>query len=124
MAPTTKILYVDDEEANLFLFKINFQSKFSVLTAKSGDEGLALLEANHDEITVVISDMRMPKMNGIEFIRKAREKFSNICYFILTGYDYDDEIDKAIKSKMVLKYFTKPFEMNEIESAIKEATAN
>ncbi len=115
------ILYVDDEEANLFLFKVNFETKYSVYTAESGPKGLEELDLHGDEIIVVISDMRMPDMNGIEFIRKAREKYDNILYFILTGFDYNDEIDQALQEKVIHKFFTKPFDMAEIESSIKEA---
>lgn len=119
-----KILYVDDEESNLFLFKVNFDSKYPVFTASSGPQGLRELETHHDEIIVVISDMRMPSMNGVEFIRKAREKYENIVYFILTGYDYNEEIDAALKSNIIQKFFTKPFDMQEIEKAIHEALDN
>ncbi len=119
-----KILYVDDEEPNLFLFKVNFQMKYPVLTATSGDEALDLLEDQHKDIIAVISDMRMPRMNGVEFISIAKEKYNNIAYFILTGYDYNDEIDSALKNKLIRKYFTKPFEMKEIESAIVEVAGS
>ena len=61
--------------------------KYPILTAISGSEGLDTLEKHHDEIGIVISDKRMPKMNGIEFISKAKEKYNKITYFILTGFD-------------------------------------
>ncbi len=114
------ILYVDDEEPNLFLFKVSFEDRYEVITSNSGEEGLKKLGEAHSKIIVVISDMRMPEMNGVEFIRKAQERFTNIGYFILTGYDYDDEIDKALKENVVHKFFTKPFKQEEIEEAIEE----
>ncbi len=117
------ILYVDDEEANLFLFHVNFKDKYTVYTATSGIDGLEKLDAHHDEIVVVISDMRMPKMNGVEFIQQAKQKYENIIYFILTGFDYNDEIDEALKGETIQRFFTKPFEMDEIERAIDEAVA-
>ena len=79
------ILYVDDEDMNLFLFKSNFGKKYPVFTANSGPEGLKVLEENDDKIIVVISDMSMPGMNGVEFIMKAQQKYPLIGYFILTG---------------------------------------
>ncbi len=116
------ILYVDDEESNLFLFKVSFESKYSIYTAISGQEGLDELEKHDDEIIVVISDMRMPGMNGVEFIKKAREKHNGrLVYFILTGYDYNQEIDEAIKNGMIHKFFTKPFDMEQIDIAITDA---
>jgi response regulator RpfG family c-di-GMP phosphodiesterase len=116
------ILYVDDEEINLFLFKASFQKKYHVITAGSGKEGLVLLNQNRDRIIVVISDMNMPHMNGIQFIEAARQEHENLAYFILTGYDYSQEIDQALKSNVIHKFFTKPFISNEIESAVDEAS--
>ena len=112
------ILYVDDEEVNLFLFRKSFQGKYSILTATSGGDGLEVLKDHGDEIIVVISDMRMPVMTGVEFINKAKQLHSNIVYFILTGFEYNDEIDQALHSNLIQKFFTKPFNFNEIDEAI------
>ena len=113
-----KILYVDDEFINLQLFKINFDNKYEVFTAENGITGLEVLDNNPD-IVVVISDMKMPIMTGLEFIQKAKVKYPNIKYYILTGYDITDEIQEAIDAKLILNYFRKPFDINEIEDAIR-----
>lgn len=118
------ILYVDDEEINLFLFEKSFGKKYSVITADSGGKGLKALENHGDKIIVVISDMRMPVMNGVEFIRKAKSLHDNIVYFILTGFEYNDEIDEAIKTDLIQKFFTKPFNYDEIDQAIINAIRN
>jgi two-component system, response regulator, stage 0 sporulation protein F len=115
-----KLLYVDDEPLNLKLFSINFNKLYIVLTADSGLEGLSLL-ANHPDIYVVISDMKMPGMNGIEFIRIAKKEFPEVHFYILTGYDISDEIDTALQEGLINKYFRKPFNMREIDSSIREA---
>lgn len=115
------ILYVDDEEVNVFLFKSNFGSKYPVFTALSGSEGLQVLEENSDKIIVVISDMKMPGMNGIEFINKAREKHSNIVYFILTAFNSNQEIEDAVNNRVIHQWFSKPLNMSAIEEAIEDA---
>ncbi|MEP1096159.1 MAG: response regulator [Cyclobacteriaceae bacterium] len=115
------ILYVDDEEVNLFLFKTNFEASYPVFTATSGEEGLHELETHDDKIIVVISDMKMPGMSGVEFIRKAREKHNNIVYFILTGYASNEEIENALEERVIHQWFSKPFDMDKIEEAIQEA---
>ncbi len=114
------ILYVDDEPINLMLFKASFNRKYNIITAESGNEGLSQLKANPDTI-VVISDMKMPGMNGIEFIRLAKLDFPNISFFILTGFEITDEIYEALKEQLIHKYFRKPFDIDELEKAIIEA---
>lgn len=116
------ILYVDDEPINLMIFSINFKNKFNVITALSGEEGLEKL-AEESSISVVISDMKMPRMNGIEFIRTAKADFPNVIFFILTGYDITSEIAHALNEKLINHYFSKPFNVNEIEKAINDSIA-
>lgn len=120
MSEKITLLYVDDEPVNLMLFEINFKNTYSVLKAASGLEGLQILK-EHPEISVVISDMKMPGMNGIEFIRKAHADYPQIVFFILTGYDITREIADALNERLIHKYFSKPFNIREIEKAIAEA---
>lgn len=114
------ILYVDDEPINVMLFSASFKKKFNVLTAESGYHGLEKLKAQ-SHTKVVISDMKMPGMDGIEFIRIAKDDFPEISYFILTGYDITDEILEALNDGLINKYFRKPYNLEEIEAAIREA---
>ena len=123
MSAKIKILYVDDEPLNLQLFEINFSQKYEVFTAPNGFKALDILE-KESAITIVISDMKMPGMNGLEFINKAREKFPEKKYYILTGFDITDEIQKSIEAGIIIKYFRKPFNMNEIETAMSDALKN
>jgi two-component system response regulator (stage 0 sporulation protein F) len=115
-----KILYVDDEIINLQLFKLVFSKIYEVLTAENGLKGLELLDNNQD-ISIVISDMKMPFMNGIEFIQKSKAKYVDISYFILTGYEITDEIQEALDLGLIVKYFRKPFNKSEIISEIELA---
>lgn len=117
MKKQINILYVDDEPINLKLFALVFKKKFNIITAESGFEGLELLEKNKN-LCIVISDMRMPGMNGIEFINKAKTKYANLVYFILTGFEISEEIADALNEKLINKYFKKPFNSKEIESTI------
>ena len=120
MSKKYTILYVDDEPLNLKLFKLNLQDKFNVITAISGAEGLDILQ-KESNINVVISDMKMPGMNGIEFINSAKQFHPDIKYFILTGFGITPEIQEAINTKLIVKYFKKPFNINEIVSTINES---
>ena len=117
MKKQINILYVDDEQLNLQLFAMVFKKKYNVIMAESSFEGLEKLEKNKD-ISIVISDMKMPKMNGLEFINTAKKKYKNLIYFILTGFEITEEITQAIDNKLINKYFKKPFNSKEIESTI------
>ncbi len=119
MNTKTKILYVDDEPINLQLFEINFEEKYNVLVAEDGHSGLTVLD-NHQDTSVIISDMKMPEMNGVEFVRKAKSKYPAKKYMILTGYDITEDIKEALQSGLILKYLQKPFVVEQIESAIEK----
>jgi two-component system response regulator (stage 0 sporulation protein F) len=115
-----KILYVDDESINLQLFKIIFSRKYEVLLAVNGMKGTEILDDNND-IAVVISDMNMPGMNGIEFIKRSKAKYPMISYFILTGYEITNEIQEALNDGSIIKYFRKPLDRIEIDTEIELA---
>lgn len=120
MSPKIKILYVDDEDINLMLFDINFSKKHEVYTALNGSLALEVLD-KHPDITIVISDMRMPQMTGLEFIAIAKKKYPRKKFYILTGFSITEEIQTALDKQLIIKYFQKPFNYNEIENAIYEA---
>jgi response regulator RpfG family c-di-GMP phosphodiesterase len=113
MKTKKKILYVDDEEINILLFKTLMSKNYEVITANNGEHGLEMLKNN--TVDFVISDMRMPGMTGLEFIKKANEIYSEIQYFILTGYSIDDEIEDAIKNNLIVKYWGKPGDFEAID---------
>ena len=113
----TTILYIDDENLNLLLFKMNFEKQYTVLTGDSGKQGLEILK-QHPEIKIVVSDMKMPHMTGTEFIKQAKETYQGIHYYILTGFEISDEIQDAIDNHLIRKYFQKPFNVREITQEI------
>lgn len=117
MSNKIKILYIDDEEINVQLFQILFSINYEVLTGYSGFDGIEILD-KHPDTAVVISDLKMPAMNGIEFIKKAKEKYPDKKYYILTGFEITSEIQEALDSDLIHKYFRKPFNFQEIEMAI------
>ena len=121
----TKILYVDDEDINLMLFSKLFGKKYDIITAKSGDDGIEKL-SNDPEIKMIVSDMRMPGMNGIEFIQLVKARSPELKCFILTGYDITSEISEALNKKVIERHFTKPFvfDFDSIQEAFEKALKN
>ena len=84
MSIPEKILFVDDEPDILSSFKRQFRKKAHISTATSGQEALALIDSE-DEFAVIVSDMRMPSMDGAEFLEKAKRKSPNSIRILLTG---------------------------------------
>ncbi len=120
MSDKPKILYVDDEPLNLELFEMFFKNTYEVITAKNGIEGLDVLSQNPNS-ALVISDMRMPRMNGLEFVKKAKESFPNKKFYILTGFGLTPEIQLAIEAGLVQHCFGKPFDIKEISHELELA---
>ena len=113
------ILYIDDEIINVKLFKINFSKYYNIYTAFSGIEGLEVLD-KYPEIQIIISDFRMPKMNGIEFVKIAKKKYPNKKFNILTGFGITDEAQEALNKGIINNYLRKPFNIYRIKEVISE----
>ncbi len=114
------ILYVDDEESNLRIFKTAFKRFYKVHTALSGMEGLDIL-AKHPEVHLIITDQKMPKMTGIEFLEKAVNDHPDPIRMILTGFSDVEAIIKAINSGRVYRYITKPWSKDELKITLDKA---
>lgn len=113
------VLYVDDEQTNLFSFKASFRREFNVLTASSGQEGLEILEK--ENVQVVISDQRMPGMTGIEFLQQVKTRFPEPIRILLTGYADINAVIDAINKGEVYRYVTKPWNTEELNTIINAA---
>nr|WP_319398192.1 response regulator [uncultured Carboxylicivirga sp.] len=115
-----KVLYVDDEPMNLLLFKKLIGRRYPVETASSGNEALLILKQK-PEIQIVFSDMKMPEMNGIEFISKAKEYYKEKYYYIVSGYEVNEDINQALQSGLICAYLKKPFNLDEIFKTIQNS---
>lgn len=110
------ILYVDDEVDNLDVFRFNFRTQFSVLTASSGEEALQILQK--EPITVIVSDQRMPRMTGLEFLAEARHVRPKAIGILLTAYRDVDVLMEAIRAGTVYRFVTKPWNTEELRTLL------
>ncbi|MDD1444839.1 response regulator, partial [Dolichospermum sp. ST_sed2] len=102
-----KLLVVDDERDNLDLLYRTFWKDFIVYRANNATEALAILEKK-GEMAVIISDQRMPDMNGSELLRLTVERFPDTIRILLTGFtDVEDLVD-AINSGRVFNPHSAP----------------
>lgn len=111
------VLFVDDEPVNLMLFEANYKGHYNVLTATDGESGLNILSQNND-IHLIFSDMKMPNMNGIEFIDRAKHVAPHGHYYIMTGFEVSGEIQEAIDKETIVRYFKKPLNYKAISDEI------
>lgn len=112
------ILVVDDEINNIQLLNRTLRSEFRILTAANGAEALEVLKNNADEISMIISDHKMPVMSGTEFLQKANEISPTIIKILLTGYSDIDILTDAVNKCNLFQYIMKPFDPEELLNVV------
>lgn len=112
------VLIVDDEENNLQLLKRTFRGKYNILTAHNGVEALDIVNQHGSEISLIVSDQKMPVMEGTEFLKRVRETNPQIVKILLTGHVDTDIIVAAINDCELFQYILKPFEPEELKIAV------
>ncbi len=115
-----KLMVVDDESDNLELLYRTFRRDFHVFKASNALSAIDILE-KEGEMAVIISDQRMPEMNGTEFLSLTVERFPDTIRILLTGFtDVEDLVD-AINSGQVFKYITKPWKPDRLRDVVEQA---
>ncbi|MES2841290.1 MAG: HD domain-containing phosphohydrolase [Pseudomonadota bacterium] len=118
VAPT--VLTVDDEPSVLSALRRVFRAQgIKTLQATSAAEGLILLESNH--VDLVISDMRMPEMDGARFLERVKAHDESIVRILLTGYADISSTVAAINKGAIHRYIAKPWDDNDLVLAVREA---
>jgi Nif-specific regulatory protein len=113
------VLVVDDETDNLDAFRFNFKRSFQILTATGGEEALQLLEDN--DVAVIVTDQRMPKMTGLELLKAARELRPEAVGIILTAFTDVEVLIEAINLGQIYRYITKPWDGKEVRGVLQQA---
>jgi len=116
-----KILCVDDEKNVLkAIERLFLDSDYEILTAESGDKGLETL-TNNGTIQLVVSDYRMPGMNGVDFLREVYKKWPETIRIVLSGYADTALIVEAINDGHIYKFIPKPWNDDELKVTIAKA---
>ena len=114
------LMVVDDEPDNLELLNRTFRREFRVHPADGALSALEILD-REGEMAVIISDQRMPVMNGTEFLSKTVERFPDTIRILLTGYTDVEDLVEAINSGKVFKYITKPWNPEKLKAVVQQA---
>jgi two-component system response regulator HupR/HoxA len=106
------VLFVDDEERVLSSLQRGLLDEpYNTLFANSGKEALEILK--QQEVHVIVTDMRMPEMGGLELLRIVKEDYPHIIRMVLSGYTEVSTVLTAINQGEVYKYITKPWRLEE-----------
>ncbi len=116
----TSILCVDDEPRVLDGLKLTLRHGFAVTTATSGAEGLAKLK-EMGGAAVVISDMRMPVMDGAAFLTQVRKAWPDATRLLLTGETGQDAAAAAVNEGQIFRFLTKPCAPDKLLAAVEAA---
>ncbi|HSS98974.1 MAG TPA: HD domain-containing phosphohydrolase, partial [Terriglobales bacterium] len=112
-----KILFVDDEPAVLDGYKRTLYREFEIDTAVGGEQGLQVIES-HGPYAVVVSDMRMPGMDGVQFLSQVRQTAPNTVRMILSGQSDMDATIAAVNEGNIFRFLTKPCDKDALGKAV------
>lgn len=121
------VLVVDDEAdiASSMQGVIETELGFTVLTATSAKAALLILDAlGPDEVDLVMSDFRMPEMDGLEFLQRARRGHPSTPRVLVTAHADLDLAINALNAAGVARFITKPFEAPAFTRAVAELVAS
>lgn len=114
------LLLVDDEINILTsLNRIFRKEKYKIFLATSGQEALDILDKN--PVQVIISDFKMPHMNGADLLKEVRKRHPRIVRLMLSGYANFDVIEEIVNDKTVYKFISKPWMQDTLVTFVAEA---
>ena len=106
------VLFVDDEEKILKSLKRDLVDEpYKSLFAESGKEAVEILKQK--EVHIIVTDMRMPEMTGLELLKMVKKEYPYIIRLILSGHTDIDTLLRAINEGEILRYICKPWSSNE-----------
>jgi len=115
------VLFVDDDQMLLASVKrVLLKEPYSTLFATSAREAFEILKQN--EVHVIITDMRMPQMGGLELLSIVKKEYPRVIRMVLSGLTQADSLLKAINQGEIFRYITKPWKSNEeLRTIIRQA---
>jgi response regulator RpfG family c-di-GMP phosphodiesterase len=116
---TKQILFVDDDPQILHSYKLALEKQYKIMTAESGELALDLLAEN--SFAVIVSDMRMPGMDGAQFLSEARKIAPDTVRIMLTGYAEVETAIQAVNSGQIFRFLTKPCPIKDLVPTLEEA---
>ena len=119
-SPSRTLLLVDDEPNILSALQRTLRRDgYRILASDDPQQALELIA--HEQVDVILSDQRMPGMNGVEFLRRAKEMHPETIRIVLSGYTDLQFITDAINEGAIYKFLTKPWDDGQLREQVREA---
>ncbi len=114
------VLYVDDEKPNRIVFEASLRNEFRIKSVDSAKAALDFMAS--EEVAVLVTDIRMPDMDGLELLGIVKERHPQTLRMVITAFSDIDPILRAINEGLVARYIIKPFERDELTQVLRWAT--
>ncbi len=116
----TKVLYLDDDRVMLENFKTIYSPYFDVFTTDCAE--IARETIKNQEINIIISDQRMPKITGVQFFTSIVKDYPNTIRILLTAFTEVDVVINAINQGQIYQYVRKPYIFNDMKKMLEDAS--
>jgi len=120
MKETNRILFVDDDELILLCFARVLGQRFTLDVAWGSAEALRMIDLR-GPYAVVVSDMSMPGMSGLELLKRAKQAAPETIGLLMSGNAESEALENAVRDGIVLKVLQKPFDVKEMIATLEEA---
>lgn len=116
---SVKVLFVDDDDANLVVCEAACADEFDVVTASSAEAALEVMR--REEVGVIVADQRMPGTTGVELLERVRVEYPDTVRVLITAYSDIHAAINAINRGRVRRYLRKPWEPGELKAELRDA---
>ena len=115
------ILFVDDEPQIVDYFKMTLEEDFNIFTALNIEDAKKILSEKSEQISVVITDQRMPGGNGVLLLAHLKDNYPDIIRILTTAYSDLDEAINSVNKGEIYRYIQKPWDFESLKTEIRQA---
>lgn len=115
------ILCVDDEVDNLDALERLFRKKYQILKADSAEKALEVVREHGKNISLILTDQRMPKMSGVELLEEVIKIQPEIIRILITGFTELESVIQAVNKGQIYRYITKPWDPTDLGNTVDRA---
>lgn len=115
------LIYLDDEEINLILFKEMFKRDFDIVTTTSPEDAIDYVKKN--SLDYILTDQLMPVMTGVEYLKELKQLgvSDNSMKVIISGFTQEGEVDEALETKLIDHFVSKPWSYQNLKELLLSA---